>query len=93
MLFRSYYEQNISEDEVRLVLNRAEIPEEEHDELVEALGDTSHPRNEEIWDILRNDDYFADGWEHTEDDMWTDRKGGYDVEDTCEDVTDDGSEV
>ena len=81
-----YYEASISEDQVRLILNRANIDESEHDELLGALADIDHERNEEIWDILNNDEYFNDEWECIEEDCWTDRKGGFDIEDSCSEV-------
>ena len=88
-----YYEQNISEDQLRLIFNRANLSEEYQHDLLEALADPASDLHQEVWDILRDDEDFSDGWEFTEEDLWTDRKGGYDIEDTCEDMFDDGSEV
>lgn len=87
-----YYTQEYSEDELRHIFEQANVPEDEHDELLDALADPEHYRNAEVWDILREDDYFNDGWEWTDDDLWTDRKGGYDIEESVEEVLDDGSD-
>lgn len=87
-----YYEASITEDEIRLILNRADVSEDDQDELLSALADADHERNGEVWEILYNDDYFNDYWECTEEDCWTDRKGGYDQEDTCEEVIEDGDD-
>jgi hypothetical protein len=84
---------DITEDEIRNIFHRADVPEDEQDDLLEALADSEHPNHFSAWDILREDDYFNDGWEMGEDDLWTDRKGGYDIEETVEEVLDDGSEV
>ena len=86
-----YYEASINEDEIRLIFNRANISEDEHDDLLAALADSEHDRNGEVWEILYNDDYFNDYWECTEEDCWTDRKGGYEVSYNVE-VVNEGSD-
>lgn len=85
-----YYNMEISEDEIRHIFNRVNIEESDQDDLLDALTDVNHVRHSEVWDILREDDYFNDGWEWEDDDLWTDRKGGYDIEETVEEVIDDG---
>lgn len=87
-----YYSQEISEDQLRHIFEQANVDESEHDDLLDALSDSEHPRHFEAWDMLREDDYFNDGWEWQDDDLWTDRKGGYDVEETVEEVIDDGND-
>ena len=84
-----YYGMEITEDELRHIFNRANLTEEYQHDLLVALADPEHDLHSEVWDILREDDYFSDGWEWTDDDLWTDRKGGYDVEETVEEVIDD----
>lgn len=84
-----YYGMEISEDQLRHIFEQANVPEGEHDELLDALADPEHYRNAEVWDILREDDYFNDGWDWEDDDLWTDRKGGYDIEESVEEVIND----
>ena len=84
-----YYSQELTEDELRHMFEQANVDESEHDDLLDALSDSEHPRHFEAWDMLREDEYFNDGWEWQDDDLWTDRKGGYDVEETVEEIIND----
>ena len=55
-----YYEQNISEDQLRLIFNRANLSEDYQHDLLEALADPASDLYQEVWDILRDDEDFND---------------------------------
>ena len=83
-----YFEASITENDVRQILDDAGIDEEEHEELIQALADENHPRYLEAYEIVNDSQTLMDSWENTEDDLWTDRKGGYDVEIDLAEVVD-----
>lgn len=70
-----YYTFDLDEDKLR------EIYPEEDDEVIEGIMQDLESGNRDIEDVLSDayDNNVDIEWEFDYDDVWTDRKGGYDV--------------
>ncbi len=62
-----YYNTSISEDMIRFILAKTDIPEDQYPELILALEQPTHPRHQEIFSLVLVNEMTDDMWEFTEE--------------------------
>lgn len=75
-----HYQASLSEDEVCGILSAAGYNEEEIPDLLIAIQDPEHPRNEEMQRVLSLSEGLDGSWQFIEDDVWTMEAEDYEIE-------------
>ena len=72
----------LTEEQLRTIFENTDMPEDEIDSYINALTEGSGAELfEDAYEIVCDSDILDENWDWLDqDDWWTDRKGGYDVE-------------